>query len=148
MKKLHLLTFFCLICLLSNGITAQAQTDKPYTEGSVWDVSFVQTKSGMGDMYLKNLSEGWVKIMRAAKDQGLIQDYKVISSEPAAKTDWDLMLMVEYKNYASLDGLSDKFEALQNKTFGSEETQHEAAVSRNDLRDLLGGKLGRELIFK
>lgn len=147
MKKLILGTTG-LLFILCSAVSVQAQNNKPYKDGSVWLISFVQTKPGMSNIYLKDLSTHWVKMGEAAKAQGLIMDYKVLSAEPAGKTDWDLMLMIEIKNYAALDGLDDKMDALALKLFGSEDTQHTSAISRNDMRDLLGGKLTRELIFK
>jgi hypothetical protein len=39
-------------------------------------------------------------------------------------------------------------EAIRNKMFGSEDVQQKSAVARNDLRELLGGKLTQELIFR
>ena len=147
MKKLILSTTGILFIIFS-AASVRAQNNKPYKDGSVWLVSFVQTKPGMGDICLKDLSTHWVKMGEAAKAQGLVMDYKVLSANPAAKTDWDLMLMIEIKNYAALDGLNDKMDALALKLFGSEDTLHTSAVSRNDMRDLLGGKLTRELIFK
>jgi hypothetical protein len=148
MKKISLLSLLSLSFGLFCCVCAQAQSTKPYTEGPVWQVQFVQTKSGMGQQYLKNLNDGWIKVMVEAKAEGTIMDYKVLQSEPAAKTDWDLMLLIEIKNYAGLDGMQDKMEVIRNKIFGSEDVQQKASVLRNDLRDLLGGKLARELIFK
>ncbi|MGN6400575.1 MAG: hypothetical protein ACTHMD_08985 [Flavisolibacter sp.] len=148
MKKLMLSLTFCLVSLLLLQLYAGAQTNKPYSEGSLWQVDFIKTKSGMGALYLKNLSEGWIKMMEAAKKQGLITDYKVLSSEPASQSDWDLMLLYQVKNYAALDGLNDKMDKLSEQLFGSEDAQHKNAVSRNELRELYGGKVMQELIFK
>ncbi len=75
-------------------------------------------------------------------------DYKVLSADPASKTSWDLMTMTEVKNYAALDGLGDKMDALATKLLGSESVQLQSAISRNDMRDLLGSRLAQELIFK
>jgi hypothetical protein len=33
-----------------------AQSDAPYTEGPVWNVTMVKTKTGMTDEYLKSLA--------------------------------------------------------------------------------------------
>jgi hypothetical protein len=77
------------------------------------------------------------KLAKEAKAQGISMDYKVLSSEPSSKTDWNLILMFELDNYAALDSFDDKIDA-----------QHTSAVSRNDMRDILGGRLARELIFK
>jgi hypothetical protein len=147
MKKL--LFFFSLtLCILMTQLTLTAQTSKPYTEGPVWTVQFIQTKSGMTLLYLKNLSEGWIKVMNEAKMEGLIMDYKVFSGLPGSKDDWDLMLMYEIKNHAVQDGLIDKMDAIRNKLLGTEEVQQKSAVARNDLREQLGGKVTQELIFK
>jgi hypothetical protein len=147
MKKL--LFFFSLtLCILMTQLTATAQTSKPYTEGTVWNVQFIKTKPGMTLLYLRNLSDGWIKIMKEAKMEGLILDYKVFSGLPGSRDDWDLMLMYEIKNHAAEDGLSDKVEVIRDKMFGSEDVQQKSAVARNDLRELLGGKITQELIFK
>ncbi|MDP9040540.1 MAG: hypothetical protein M3N30_01085 [Bacteroidota bacterium] len=147
MRKL--LFFFRLtLLILLTQLTVSAQTSKPYTEGPVWTVQFIKTKPGMGLLYLRNLNDGWIKIMKESKMQGLILDYKVFSGLPGSKDDWDLMLMYEIKNHAAEDDLSDKMEAIRNKMFGSEEVQQKSAVARNDLRELLGSKTTQELIFK
>lgn len=147
MKKLFF--FFSLtLLILMTQLTVTAQTSKPYTEGPVWSVQFVKTKPGMATLYLKNLSDGWIKVMNEAKTEGLILDYKVFSGAPGSKDDWDLMLMYELKNHAAEDGLSDKMESIRNKLLGGEDVQQKSAVARNDLRELLGGKTTQELIFK
>ena len=138
-----------LILLLAGANISFAQTNDPYTEGPLWQVQFVHTKSGMTDQYLKNLSEGWIKEMRAAKDAGYIMDFKVLGAQPASENDWDLMLMYEVKNYAALDGMREKMKALDKKIFGSSEDEaHKLAVNRNDLRVLQGGRLTQQLDFK
>ena len=142
----HALSFTILMSL---GQMLSAQSDKPYTDGPLWQVQFIHTKPGMSALYLKNLSEGWIKEMRAAKDAGYIMDYKILEAQPASENDWDLMLMYEVKNFAMLDGMDDKMEGLMKKISGSnDETLHTQAVSRNDLRNLQGGKLTQELDFK
>ncbi len=148
MKELIFKAAIAIVTLMTIAGAASAQTDKPYTEGPLWQVQFIQAKAGMGELYLKNLSEGWIKEMRAAKDAGLIMDFKVLNAPMGSENDWNLMLMYEIKNYAMLDGMTDKIDALAKKLFGSEETMHANAVSRNELRALQGGKLTQELIFK
>ncbi len=149
MKKFLCITITAVCFFLLCNQNIFAQSDKPYTDGPLWQVQFIHTKPGMSDLYLKNLSEGWIKIMRAAKDQGYIMDYKVFSAQPASENDWDLMLMYEIKNYAMLDGASDKMDALSKKVLSANDaTLHTNAVSRNDLRVLQGGKLTQQLDFK
>jgi hypothetical protein len=149
MNKLIFKLTISIVLLVVSADISYAQTDKPYTEGPLWQVQFIQTKPGMTNLYLKNLSEGWVKQMRAAKEAGLIMDFKVLSSAPASENDWDLLLIYQIKNYAMLDGMREKLEAMSKKVFNTnEEGLHTKAVSRNDLRILQGGKLTQELQFK
>jgi hypothetical protein len=149
MNKLIFKLTISIVLLVVSADISYAQTDKPYTEGPLWQVQFIQTKPGMTNLYLKNLSEGWVKQMRAAKEAGLIMDFKVLSSAPASENDWDLLLIYQIKNYAMLDGMREKLEAMSKKVFNTnEEGLHAKAVSRNDLRTLQGGKLTQELQFK
>jgi len=149
MKKAILNSARIIILLIAGAGVSFAQTDKPYTEGPLWQVNFVHSKPGMGALYLKNLSENWIKEMRAAKESGLIVDFKVLSAQPASENDWDLILMYEMKNHAMLDGMSDKMEVLGKKIFAdTEDATHQKALSRNELRVLQGGKLMQQLDFK
>lgn len=149
MKKTISNFVISIVLLLSGANISFAQTDRPYIDGPLWQVQFVHTKSGMTDLYLKNLSEGWIKEMRAAKDAGYVMDYKVLSAQPASENDWDLLLMYEIKNHAALDGARERMDAISKKVFAaSDETLHTQSVSRNDLRVLQGGKLTQQLDFK
>lgn len=148
MKKFLFSSAITVLSLMFCNQNIYAQSDKPYSEGPLWQVQFIRTKPGMSELYLKNLSEGWIKEMKAAKDAGYIMDYKIFEAQPASENDWDLMLVYEIKNYAMLDGMSDKMEALMKKDGSTDQTLHTQAVSRNDLRVLQGGRLTRELDFK
>ena len=148
MKKFIFSSAIVVLILMFCDQNIYAQSDKPYSDGPLWQVQFIRTKPGMTDLYLKNLSDGWVKEMKAAKDAGYIIDYKIFQAQPASENDWDLMLMYEIKNFAMLDGMSDKMEALMKKDGTNDQTLHTQAVSRNDLRILQGGRLTRELDFK
>jgi hypothetical protein len=120
----------------------------PYSEGSVWMVDFVKVKPGFMDDYLRSLSATWKALAEAGKKDGLILSYKIIDAEHANPEDWDLMLMVEYKNMAALDGLREKLHALSEKVVGDEASVKKIQTKRLDVREVFGGKVGRELILK
>jgi hypothetical protein len=134
-------------CLLFGSPAAFAQ-DKPYREGAVWSVSFIKVKPGMLDVYMRDLAVQRKKLMDEAKKQGLIVSEKILVGNSNGRDDWDLMLMVEYKNWAAFDGLSEKFDALALKLIGSEEKQVQLMVKRADVREILGDKTLQELVFK
>lgn len=148
MKKLFPVFAISALLILFVSPDTNAQSEKPYKEGTVWSVEFIKTKDGMGETYLKNLAANWVKMAKAAQSRGYIMDYKVLSTEAGSPGDWNLMLLMECKNYAALDNIGDKMEALAKELLGSEDKQQESAISRNSMRELWGGKLARELIFQ
>lgn len=148
MKKPSFLAIICVLMLLSVSQSASAQAKKPYKEGPVWLVSYVRTKDGMKELYLKDLSTHWVKLMHAAKTEGYIVDYKVLDAPPANPRDWDLMLMVEVKNFGSVDILEKQLDPLAASMLGQDSIQHKTSISRNDLRVQWGQRLLQELDFK
>jgi hypothetical protein len=120
----------------------------PYSEGSVWSVGFVKTKPGMTKEYLKNLASNWRVMNEAAKKEGLVLSYKILQGPAANTEDWDIMLLIEYKNMAAMDGMAEKMDALGAKIIGSDDAQKSGALKRSEIRDILGGKLVREIILK
>lgn len=147
MKQLNLVLLLAAIFtfIISDQIMAQ---ERSYTAGSVWDISLIRTKAPYFDDYMNNLNNGWKKVMDEAKKQGIILSYMVLTQSPNDTEDWDLALLIEYKNMAAFDGLREKMEKIQTGLFGSEETIKNSAVKRNELREMLGSKLARQLLFK
>jgi hypothetical protein len=137
-----------VLLLAALAPTTAAQQNVPYTEGSVWDLSFIRVNPGLEDDYLNNLRANWKRIGDEAKRQGLVLSYKVISTPAANRDDWGLLLMVEYKNMAALDGLRQKYEPIMAKLIGPQTERRSRAVQRSEIREIVGGKLGRELILR
>jgi len=133
-----------ILCFFSSGYAEEL----PFEEGSVYAMTFVRTEANMRDVYLRNLIGLWKKNMEDAKAEGLILSYKVLSSPPANREDWDLVLMVEYKNMAALDGWDEKIEKIIEKRGMAPEQIIEKDIKREKLRDILGTKIVRELILK
>jgi hypothetical protein len=122
--------------------------DRPYTDGSVWTVTFVRVKPGMSQMYLRDLASTWKQVMDEARKQQLIVSYKILGGNPGNRDDWDLMLLVESKNWAAFDGADDKFDSIVEKMVGPEKKQVEMMVKRSDVREILGTRNLREIVFK
>lgn len=122
--------------------------DHPYTEGHVVNVSAVRTEYGRTEEYLKFLAGNWKKEMEASKAAGLILDYHVYAAEPRGPNDPDFYLVVTYKNWAALDGLADKSDAIASKVYGSVMKSDEGAVDRSKIRHILGSETIQELVLK
>ena len=121
---------------------------RPYTEGSVWEITMVRTTAGMSDDYLRSLGTTWKHTLDEGKKLGIVLSYKVLSANASAADDWDLLLMVEYKNWAAFDGLADKMEPIERKTVGTEDQMRQLMTKRLDIRRIVGSKTGQELILK
>jgi len=120
----------------------------PYREGSVWSVTFIKVKPGMFDTYMRDLAANRKKLMEQAKKDGLILSERMLSGEAPGRDEFDLMLMVEYKNWSAFDGLSDKFRKLAEKMVGAEDKQVQMMVKRTEVREIFGSRNFQELHWK
>src|SRR2546425_9967442 len=102
MKRLVTLAACGALAVISVGLV-RAQSDAPYTEGPVWGITMVKTKPGMSDDYLKALAKIYKSTNDEMKKQGLIMDYKVLLGDNSNPQDFDILLLVEFKNMAAFD---------------------------------------------
>ena len=122
--------------------------ERVYKDGSVWNVSFVKTNYGMSNDYIANLKTTWKAVHDEALTQGLILSYKILNGSSANPEDWNILLLVEYKNLASLEGQDDKWDAIYKKVIGDEATMKQLRESRVSMRTIYGEKLLREVVYK
>jgi hypothetical protein len=134
-----------LVAALAGPAMAQ---EKPWKDGTVWNVTLVKTKPGMGDIYLRDLAANWKRLMDAAQKEGLIVSYRILGGSAANRDDWDLMLLTESKNWASFDNATAKWDALSAKVIGPEDKQQQMVIKRVDVREIVGEKVMQEIIFK
>jgi hypothetical protein len=147
MKRLVMLAACTVLATIGTGLV-RAQSDAPYTEGPVWAITTVKTKPGMTDDYLKTLAKIYKSTNDEMKKQGLIMDYKILLGNDANPQDFDILLMVEFKNMAAFDGLREKTDPIADKILGSEEVQRQGAIKRMEVREIMGNKLMREVTLK
>ena len=142
-KILFLVALFAIA--FSAGSFAQ---ERQYQKGSEWTVSFVQIKNGMNRDYLNSLKTTWKAVQDEGIKQGLILSYKIFEGNASNPDDWQIMLMIEYKNMAAMEGNEDKWEAISKKVVGSEEDQKKLREIRVNMRTMYGTKLMREVVYK
>jgi hypothetical protein len=143
--KLFVVSMLCAACLIADAALA---ADRPYTQGSVWTVTFVRVKPGMSTQYLGDLAKTWKQVMDEARKEQLIVSYKILGGNPGNREDWDLMLLVEQKNWGAFDGADAKFDAIVEKLVGPDQKQVEMMVKRSEVREILGTRNLQEIIFK
>lgn len=125
-----------------------AQVKRPYHDGSVWSVGFIRVKPGMDAAYMNYLATEWKKNQEASKKAGLILSYKVIGTEEHSPTDWNLMLMTEYKDLATMEANNDKADNLAQQLVGDDQKQMEGYKQRLEIREVMGNRLAREVILE
>jgi hypothetical protein len=135
-----------LLSFLAVGIAGAAE--RPYSEGTVSNVSAIRTEPGKFDDYMAWLAGPWKQMMEAQKAAGLIVDYAVYSSVPRTPQDADVYLITVFKNMAALDDLDAKSDPIAEKLQGSMAEQNKAYIERGKMRTVLGSELIREAVLK
>jgi hypothetical protein len=134
--------------LLVVGISVYAQVNRPYHDGSVWEVQFIRMKPGMERAYLNHIAGPWKAQAEAQKKEGNILSYKVLSVEAHTPGEWNLMLMTEFKNLTTMEANQDKAEALAQKLVGNDEKQMQGYKERAEIREVIGSRLAREIVLE
>lgn len=138
-------------CLVISVVAATAFTQmvmRPYHSGSVWSISFIRTQAGMGNAYRTYLTSDWKREQEALKQEGIIQSYKVLSTESHGENDWDLMLMTEYKDLATMEANETRADALGQRMMGGDQKIEQGYRDRSSMRNLVGQRLAREVILE
>jgi hypothetical protein len=125
-----------------------AAADRPYTEGTVREVTSIRTVDGMFDDYVDWLAGPWQQMMDEQKKAGLIVGYQVMVAFPRSPEDPDLYLITEYKNMAALDGLEARAEPIMEKVLGSRQKANADMAARGKIRTVIGSQIVRELALK
>jgi hypothetical protein len=148
MKTSRVLVGSLIVSLLLLGVSAYAQVSRPYHNGSVWDIGFIKMKPGMETAYLNYIATDWKRSQEEMKKGGLILSYKVLTTESHGANDWNIMLLTEYKDMATMEANEAKQEALAQKVVGSDEKQRQGYRERLEIREVMGGRLAREIILE
>jgi len=127
---------------------AQAD-DRAYTDGgSVWTVSFIETKPGHFDDYIEDLNGVWRRYLDEQKKDGDVLSYKMIPIAFPRDGEPNLMLMVEFKSWSAFDRGNEYFDKMAEKLQGSTDAATQSNIDREALRNLRGGFAGQEISFK
>lgn len=147
-NKTRILVGSLIVLILTLSIVVVAQVNRPYRNGSVWNVGFIRMKPGMEAAYLNYVATDWKRDQEALKKEGQIISYKVLQTEAHGSTDWNLMLMTEYKNLATMEANEPKEDALYQRTIGDDEKQRQGYRERLEIREVLAGRLAREIVLE
>jgi hypothetical protein len=145
MKIRQMIVGSLVLFVLIAGVSALAQMKRPYHNGSVWNISFIRIKPGMDTAYLNYLAGSWKANQEAMKKEGLVISYKVLTTEGHNPGDWNVMLMTEYKDLATMEANEDKADEVAQKVVGDDEKQRQGYRDRLEIREVMGDRLAREI---
>ncbi len=141
------LSLFGVALVLAVPAAAQ-QTTRSYSEGGVTQVQYIRVKPGHLDQYMTFLAGPYKQQMEAQKKAGVITGWGAYQSDERDENDWNIVLTTDYKNMAALDNLRDRVDPVTRQVYGSLDKSDEAMAKRGEMRDIVGTRQLRELVFK
>jgi len=148
MKRNRIVIGLLVVLVMTLSVVVFAQVSRPYRNGSVWNVAFIRMKPGMDTAYLTYIATDWKKEQEAMKKDGLILSYKVLTTEAHGAGDFNIILMTEYKNLATMEANEAKADNLSQQVSGNDEKQRQGYKDRLEIREVLQDRLAREIILE
>ena len=148
MKLNKILIGMAFAILLAFSVTTSAQVNRPYRDGSVWVVGVIAMKPGMDTAYKNYLATDWKKQQEALKKDGQIISYMAIQTEMHSGTDWNMLLLTEYKDLATYEANQSKGDNLLQTVAGDDAKQMQGYRERLQIREVLGNRLARQIILE
>jgi hypothetical protein len=135
--------------LAATTLTTTAFADgRDWNDGPVINVASIRTVDGHFDDYMHWLATVYKKQQEAAKKAGIITSYRVMVVEARGPNDPDILLVTELKNWAALDHLAGKLEAVSVQVEGSVEKANQSQAERAKIRTVLGARTQQEALLK
>lgn len=148
MKRNRIFAGLAIAILLTLSIVVVAQVARPYRNGSVWNIAYIRIKPGMDAAYMNYLATDWKRQQDASKKEGLILSYKVLTTEAHGSGDFNIMLMTEFKDLATMEANEDKADNLAQVIVGNDAKQMQGYKDRLEIREVLQDRLAREIVLE
>ncbi len=125
------------LCAAMFSVPASAQdNDRNWENGTILQVTHVNTKPGMFNAYINDLNGLWRLFLEQQKEDGNVVGYRMWSNVAARENEPNLILTVEYANWAAFDLGVEYFEEISVKLRGSLENMRELGIAREELREI------------
>ena len=148
MNRIGRKVFVVAALLVALAIGVSAQIYHYYSPGSVWTVTMVRTKPGMDQAYHAYLDGQFKANEEAMIKAGYEKSYKILETMDDDSGSWNLLIMREYKDLASLEANAEKADAVAQQVVGDDQKQMQGYEDRSKIREILGTKFARELVLK
>jgi hypothetical protein len=117
---------------------------------AVWSVSTIKVDSNMGPAYLEGIKRTWAASQEVSKKLGQIEDYRIYLSDLPDSGQFNMMLVVKFKNTGDLGPSKARYDAFM-KEWGearNKETTEFAQKNYPGMRQITGQYLMREVTLK
>ena len=146
MKKLLIISLVAITALI-------AQPRETWNVGeSVYVISTIDLEPNVDAQYLNQMRKTWGNNMEVFVEEGIVEEYHIFQSVNQYDGDFDLLLMVKYKNLAILDSnkknnkrWDDAFAKARKKL--SLQQSNEITATFPKMRTILDQKMMREITF-
>jgi hypothetical protein len=139
------LVLLAFVLLLPSALPAQEH----YTQGPVWRVELIRVKPTKMDAYLTSLRQSTKPFVEEEKKEGLITDFKIFfKATKHNPDDWDICVAIQYKDWAAMDSLAAKAEAVRDKIMGGKAQAQDLADKRAEIREIISSELLQEIVLK
>ena len=146
MKKLLIISLVAITALI-------AQPRETWNVGeSVYVISTIDLEPNVDAQYLNQMRRTWGNNMDVFVAEGLVEEYHIFQSVNQYDGDFDLLLMVKYKNLAMFDSnkknnkrWDDAFAKARKKL--SLQKSNEITATFPKMRTILDQKMMREITF-
>ena len=119
---------------------------------SVYRVVTIDLEPNVDAQYLNQMKRTWTNNMEVFKAEGLVEDYQILRSINNYDSDFDLLLIVKYKNLATLDSNPknakkwDKAQEKARKITSQDQAQQITSIFP-EMRTVRDEKFMREITF-
>jgi hypothetical protein len=145
MSRFTAMLLSVLLAPLPNKVLAQEH----YTLGTISRVILVDIKPGKGTEFWTDVRQNLRPLYDEYKRQGLIQDYSVgLKSTAEGPEDWDVSLVLTFKNWAALDTFATKGDSVSMRYYGSYGKRSSAGARRSDFGTVVGSFLIRNVTLR
>ena len=146
MKTVRTVVLIGLLIVLG-GLPVIGQAHKFFSPGTVWTVTMIKMASGMDQSYMQYLAGQFKKAEDAQIKAGFQKSYKILRTMDDGGA-WNLLILREYTNLASIEANEEKADALTQQIDGSDQAQMQGYQDRSKYREVIGTKYARELLLK
>ena len=146
--KYSLAALAASLALATTAAIAQDNNAPRFENGTLLDVSSIQTKDGHFNDYMRWLATDWKRQEEAMKKAGVILDYHVYLVQNQRTGEPDIFLTQTYKNMAVFDATQAQQYALQAKIAGSIAKSDQSQAARGSMRTVMGDMMMREAVLK